>query len=147
MKLQPRNLLNFIVGSDDFLVYATRKAIVNYDLKTKKSVDFKIDGYANIVALEVAYDKRILFFADKDRDDIVMINATGGNITVLLGFDSSSVHIESLAYDWIGGNLYYCDSGKALIGIINVEGKHKKELIGSGVLDKPRAMIVHPTKG
>ena len=78
---------------------------------------------------------------------IVMINITSGNITVLLGFSSSSVHIESLAYDWIGGHLYYCGSGKALIGIINVEGKHKKELIGADVLDKPRAMIVHPTKG
>lgn len=76
-----------------------------------------------------------------------MINITSGNITVLLGFSSSSVHIESLAYDWIGGHLYYCGSGKALIGIINVEGKHKKELIGADVLDKPRAMIVHPTKG
>ena len=112
-----------------------------------KSVEFKIDGYANIVALEVAYDKKLLFFSDKDRDDIVMINAAVGNITVLLGFNSSSVHIEALAYDWIGGNLYYCDSGKALIGIINVEGKHKKELIGADVLDKPRAMIVHPKKG
>ena len=135
------------VETDDLLLYAARANFVGYDLKTKKSIEFKIDGYANIVALEVAYDKRILFFADKDRDDIVMINATGGNITVLLGFDSSSVHIESLAYDWIGGNLYYCDSGKAIIGIINVEGKHKKELIGANVLDKPRAMTVHPTKG
>ena len=140
-------MLTFILESEDFLLYAARNAFWGYDLKLQKSVEFKIDGYANIVALEVAYDKRILFFADKDRDDIVMINATGGNITVLLGFDSSSVHIESLAYDWIGGNLYYCDSGRATIGIINVEGKHKKELIGANVLDKPRAMIVHPTKG
>ena len=140
-------MLTFILETDDFLLYATRDVFWGYDLKTKKSVEFKIDGYANVVALEVAYDKRILFFADKVRDDIVMINATGGNITVLLGFDSSSVHLESLAYDWIGGNLYYCDSGKALIGVINVEGKHKKELIGASVLDKSRAMIVHPTKG
>ena len=140
-------MFTFILETDDFLLYATRNAFWGYDLITKKSIEFQIDGYANIVALEVAYDKRLLFFADKDRDDIVMINATGGNITVLLGFDSSSVHIESLAYDWIGGNLYYCDSGRATIGIINVEGKHKKELIGADVLDKPRAMIVHPTKG
>ena len=140
-------MFTFILETDDFLLYATRNAFWGYDLITRKSIEFQIDGYANIVALEVAYDKRLLFFADKDRDDIVMINATGGNITVLLGFDSSSVHIESLAYDWIGGNLYYCDSGRATIGIINVEGKHKKELIGADVLDKPRAMIVHPTKG
>ena len=140
-------MFTFILETDDYLLYATRNAFWGYDLITKKSIEFQIDGYANIVALEVAYDKRLLFFADKDRDDIVMINATGGNITVLLGFDSSSVHIESLAYDWIGGNLYYCDSGKALIGVINIERKHKKELIGADILDKPRAMIVHPTKG
>ena len=90
-------MFTFILETDDFLLYATRNAFWGYDLITKKSIEFQIDGYANIVALEVAYDKRLLFFADKDRDDIVMINATGGNITVLLGFDSSSVHIESLA--------------------------------------------------
>ena len=132
---------------DDYLLYASKTAFVFYELKKRKSIKFEIAGYENIIAIETAYDNRILFFADKDRDDIVMIDTKLGNITALLGFDSSSVYIESLAYDWIGDNLYYCDSGKAVIGIINVEGKHKKELIGAAVLDIPKAIIVHPTKG
>lgn len=70
-----------------------------------------------------------------------------GNVTTLLGFNESRIHIESLAYDWMGHNLYFCDSGSAEIGIINTTGKHRKILIGSSVLGKPRAMAVHPAKG
>ena len=140
-------MVNFLIEIDDYLLYAAETAFVIYDLKNKKPVKFQITGYENIVAIEIAYDKRILFFADKDRDDIVMIDAKVGHITALLGFDSSSAYVEALAYDWIGHNLYYCDSGKAVIGIINVEGKHKKELIGADVLDRPKTLIVHPTKG
>ena len=132
---------------DDYLLYTAETAFVIYELKKKKSIRFQIAGYENIVAIETAYDKRILFFADKDRDDIVVIDTKVGNITTLLGFDSSSVYIEALAYDWIGDNLYYCDSGKAVIGIINVKGKHKKELIDADVLDRPKTLIVHPKKG
>jgi len=131
----------------DYLMYATRKNIYRYDLKTKDSVEFLFDGIQNIIALEVDYKNNTLFFADITIDEIMVLNMKSGNITTLLGFNESRVHIESLAYDWLGKNLYYCDSGSATIGIINVEGKHKKELIGAGNLDKPRAMVVHPTKG
>lgn len=136
-----------IKKADDVLFYSRRRSIVRYDLKTAESITFDLNGLRNVIAMDMDYSNNILFYADINVDTITKMDLTNGNVTTLLGFNESRIHIESLAYDWMGHNLYFCDSGSAEIGIINTTGKHRKILIGSSVLGKPRAMAVHPAKG
>ncbi|XP_065643825.1 sortilin-related receptor isoform X5 [Hydra vulgaris] len=136
-----------IKRATEYLFYTTRNRIYRYDFLTKESVEFDLNEMQNVVSLEVDYQSNILFYADITLDRIVALNMNTGNVSMLLQLNNSRVHIEALTYDWMNGNLYYCDAGLAEIGIINLQGKHKKILVNSTVLDKPRALMLHPKKG
>lgn len=54
--------------------------------------------------------------------------------------------MESVAYEWTSGNLFWLDAGNIEIGVINVTGGHRKVLIKAN-LQKPRSLALHPKAG
>lgn len=56
--------------------------------------------------------------------------------------------VEGLAYDWMGGNLYWVDAALRKIEVAKKDGSFRLVLInGTQHLDKPRAIALDPQNG
>lgn len=53
---------------------------------------------------------------------------------------------EGLAVDWLGGNLYWVESGLRQIEVARLDGRHRRTLL-AGDMDSPRALAVDPNAG
>uniref|UniRef100_A0A3B3RZD4 LDL receptor related protein 1 n=1 Tax=Paramormyrops kingsleyae TaxID=1676925 RepID=A0A3B3RZD4_9TELE len=53
---------------------------------------------------------------------------------------------RGIAVDWVAGNLYWTDSGRDVIEVAQINGRHRKTLI-SGMIDEPYAIVVDPQRG
>jgi low density lipoprotein-related protein 2 len=54
--------------------------------------------------------------------------------------------VEGLAYDWIGGNLYWLDSRLNTIEVAKEDGLNRMVLLKEKVT-QPRGMALDPSKG
>ena len=70
-----------------------------------------------------------------------------------MSFNQSRSHVESIAYDWLGENIYYTDTGLKQIGVVRAyplptmpEMKIAKVLFTEN-LNRPRAIALHPVAG
>lgn len=71
----------------------------------------------------------------------------------LIGFNQSHSHVQSIAYDWLGENIYYTDMGLKEIGVLRAykipsmpEMKVSKVLFTENI-NRPRAIVLHPVAG
>ena len=59
--------------------------------------------------------------------------------------------IEGMSLDWLSNNLYFVDGARTKIEVIRTDinhaGRMRKTILNSTVLDKPRGIAVHPTRG
>lgn len=69
-----------------------------------------------------------------------------GNMTVVAEAHGM-VTVESLAYDWTGGNIYWVDSGNQTIEVAKKNGQFRRRLISSKHLDRPRSLVLDPHFG
>ena len=60
--------------------------------------------------------------------------------------DTSLDSPAGIAFDWIGRNLYWTDSGNNRIEVSNIVTKQRTVLLWKK-LDHPRDIVVHPKKG
>lgn len=51
-----------------------------------------------------------------------------------------------LAVDWIGGNLYWCDSGTKRIEVSRLDGTMRKVLLWNGI-NYPKNLLLDPKRG
>lgn len=59
---------------------------------------------------------------------------------------SQNEGVEGLALDWVSNNLYYIDSRKGTLNVINtINFQYRRTLLRN--LKRPRAIVVHPNKG
>ena len=52
---------------------------------------------------------------------------------------------EGLAFDWLGNNIYWTDSGKKMIEMARMDGHYRRTLIAG--LTKPKAIVLDPYNG
>ena len=50
---------------------------------------------------------------------------------------------DGLAFDWIHKNLYWSDTGRNTIEVINVNSGHRSVVFNTN-LDEPRALVLDP---
>ncbi|RWS16465.1 low-density lipoprotein receptor-related protein 2-like protein [Dinothrombium tinctorium] len=98
----------------------------------------------NVVALDYDYNDQRLYYADVGNKTInrIFINGTGEEIIV-----RHEAHgLEGIAVDWVGKKLYWLDRTSKHLEVSELDGTHRKTLIGKGMTD-PRAIVVHPSIG
>ena len=58
--------------------------------------------------------------------------------------------IEGMALDWMAGNLFWVDAGttsRQKIEMARDDGSHRRTVVNSTQLDKPRAIALYPQHG
>lgn len=100
-------------------------------------------------ALHIEYDIKhnCIFYATTDQISRQCIDGRNRAPEVLVSYGIS--HIEDLAYDWMSGVLFFSDSGRRKIDLVNVSntdyvtGKRlRRTIVANGLT--PTQIVVHP---
>ncbi|XP_065056294.1 sortilin-related receptor-like [Rhopilema esculentum] len=138
-----------------FIWYAKRMSLHRLDLGLpNRDISFNIPGLKNAIALDYDYKRNVLFWADITTDKINRIHLNGSSyVQEISGFNESRSHVESIAYDWLGENVYWTDTGMKQIGVVRAypilsmpDMKVSKVLFTEN-LGRPRGIALNPVKG
>ena len=106
-----------------------------------------LSGLSNPIAVDYGMELDRVFWTDVNDDSISQAFVAVSNIenssSLLV---QSGVHLDGLAWDWIGQNVFYTDTGLDRIGVVAAIGLYHASLITSG-LDEPRAIALDPVAG
>lgn len=99
---------------------------------------------ARFVGLDFDAANDYIYYSDVILDVIYRIrpNSTGRENILA----SQNEGVEGLAFDWAAQNLYYIDSRKGTLNVINVADKSQRRTLLSS-LKRPRAIVLHPNRG
>eukprot|EP00794_Sanderia_malayensis_P010865 gene10865-12020_t len=140
--------------TSSFIWYARRYSIHRLDLAyPNRDINMRIRNLKVVLAIDFDKKRNTLFWADAAQDKIYRLNlSNASHVEEIKGFVRPTSHVESIAFDWTSGNIYWTDTGLKQIGIVNaypVKGydiKFSKVLFTENV-DKPRAIALHPKAG
>uniref|UniRef100_A0A3P9JW44 EGF-like domain-containing protein n=1 Tax=Oryzias latipes TaxID=8090 RepID=A0A3P9JW44_ORYLA len=117
--------LDFCAGNPPVLLLADNVRIRRFNLSSEQYSDY-VDNAEHIQALDYLWDPE------------------GEGLTDLnLRYIANP---EGIAVDWVGGHIYWTDSGTNRIEVAKLDGRYRKWLIYTE-LDQPAAIVVNPTLG
>ncbi|XP_077986933.1 low-density lipoprotein receptor-related protein 2-like [Glandiceps talaboti] len=130
------------------LLFSTRKAIKQLYLDTEvnqdKMADTILGNLFNVIGLDYHTATETVYYGDVHQDTINKVNIHG-NISEVV-FDKGLDTIDDISIDWIANNLYWTDSGTVKIEVARLDGSARKTLISEDI-EKPRALVLYPSKG
>ncbi|XP_033230470.1 nidogen-like isoform X2 [Belonocnema kinseyi] len=95
------------------------------------------------IAIDIDCTRGKAYTSDVNGNRIVSLNYNG---TKLESFITGVASPEGIAIDWVSRNLFWADSGKSTVEVVNLETKKRKVLIKTGLVN-PRGIAVHPYRG
>lgn len=99
---------------------------------------------ARFVGLDFDIRNNYIYYSDVILDVIYRIRPNGTGRENILA--SQNEGVEGLALDWASQNLYYIDSRKGTLNVINVANTTQRRTLLSN-LKRPRAIAIHPNLG
>ena len=129
-----RNLI--IVGGENF--------ILKIDFKNLGKIDINTTFLSLNQIGCIAYDKfnDMLFVFDNVKNAIYYVNVTDGHSRLL--FDTNMTKITSLAYDYLGHNLYWINTIKNTIEVLSLNTKSKQVFIRNAIKGKLVNIVLAP---
>lgn len=100
----------------------------------------------NIRAVAFCSTNNTAYISDTETNTISEVSLDNGHTKTIFKNDPKSL-IESLAYDYMGNNLYWCDIGKATLEILNLNTMSIKILIHSVAEHVPTSLALVPEEG
>ncbi|XP_071959065.1 sortilin-related receptor-like [Antedon mediterranea] len=132
-----------VAEKQEFILYAMRTSINRYLFNTQED-KVLISDLENAIAIDFDYDDNCVFWADIATDQIIRLCFdSDGEKQVIV--ESNLDTVEGLAYDWIGENLYFMDSGTNAVEVCRKDGSFRRQLFNS--TDQPRAIVLDPKRG
>ncbi|XP_026327983.1 low-density lipoprotein receptor-related protein 2 isoform X3 [Hyposmocoma kahamanoa] len=125
--------------SSAFLIISNRHSILVADLNEQglERVPINVE---NVVATASNMHTGTIFWSDMKLKKISRLDrGTEPTVIVSTGLDL----VEGLAYDWVGGNVYWLDSKLNTIEVAKEDGKARTTLL-SGNITQPRGMCLDP---
>uniref|UniRef100_A0A0K0E677 EGF-like domain-containing protein n=1 Tax=Strongyloides stercoralis TaxID=6248 RepID=A0A0K0E677_STRER len=141
-------------GSDPLLLLTNRASIRQYDM-TKHVVSPLISSLKSAVAMDYWHKNGIVTWSDLVNEHIMscqmdhkepvynISKCTDGNGTILV---KNVTNADGLAVDWVHGLLFWTDSIKKHISVVDIKTGKNKILFNTS-LDEPRAIAVDPASG
>lgn len=99
---------------------------------------------ARFVGLDFDTRNQYVYYSDVILDVIYRIRLNGTEREHILA--SQNEGVEGLALDWASQNLYYIDSRKGTLNVINVANITQRRTLLTN-LKRPRAIVLHPNRG
>lgn len=99
---------------------------------------------ARFVGLDFDTRQKYVYYSDVILDVIYRIHPNGTGKENILA--SQNEGVEGLALDWASQNLYYIDSRKGTLNVINVSNTTQRRVLLTN-LKRPRAIALHPNRG
>lgn len=99
---------------------------------------------ARFVGLDFDVRNQYIYYSDVILDVIYRIRPNGTGRDNILA--SQNEGVEGLALDWASQNLYYIDSRKGTLNVINVANTTQRRVLLTN-LKRPRAIVLHPNRG
>ena len=128
------------MGDNAKLVYTSRKKINSINLDG----GFKDTISKTRQAIGIAFDGQSYYWTEyaEGKESIVKYQPSTKIKEVLLttGIETP----EDVAVDWFTGNIYFTDQSKSSIAVCTNNGYHCTQLVNSSIIEKPRALVVHP---
>ncbi|CAH2090680.1 unnamed protein product [Euphydryas editha] len=128
--------------SSAFLIISNRHSILVADLNEQglERVPINVE---NVVATASNMHTGTIFWSDMKLKQISRLDRGGEpRVIVSSGLDL----VEGLAYDWVGGNIYWLDSKLNTIEVAREDGGARAALL-SGNITQPRGMCLDPAPG
>ena len=121
-----------------------RGVLINQDKSFNDAMVPIVSRSARFVGLDYSAKDETIYYSDVILDVIYKIKIDGtGKDNVLA---SQNEGVEGLALDFVTNNLYYIDSRKGTLNVLNVNNRnHRRTLLKN--LKRPRAIVVHPNRG
>ncbi|RVE42510.1 hypothetical protein evm_012839, partial [Chilo suppressalis] len=122
-----------------FLIISNRHSILVADLKEQGLERIPIN-VENVVATASNMHTGTLFWSDMKLKKISRLDrGSEPQVIISTGLDL----VEGLAYDWVGGNVYWLDSKLNTIEVAKEDGSARTVLL-SGNITQPRGMCLDP---
>ncbi|XP_049818680.1 low-density lipoprotein receptor-related protein 2 [Aethina tumida] len=128
--------------SSAFLIISNRHSILVADLKEQglERVPIIVE---NVVATASNMHTGTIFWSDMKLKKISKLDRGGEPVEIISnGLDL----VEGLAYDWIGGNIYWLDSKLNTIEVAKENGSNRIVLVKDNIT-QPRGMCLDPSPG
>uniref|UniRef100_A0AC35U6F2 EGF-like domain-containing protein n=1 Tax=Rhabditophanes sp. KR3021 TaxID=114890 RepID=A0AC35U6F2_9BILA len=142
------------IGSDPLLLLTNRVAIRQFDMVTNTFHPL-VSSLKSAVAMDYWHKERKVIWSDFSNENIMIcqlknqtdsVNVSQcleGNGTKLIGNVKSA---DGLAVDWVHGLLFWTDSDKKEISVMNLTNFKTKVLFNTDI-NEPRAIAVDPSNG
>jgi len=135
------------------LLYANRKNVCLVDVEAAQTNStVVVGGLEDAAAVDFVYDAAasVVYWTDVSQEAIKRVtlatSSTGSSPTVEVVVSTGLISPDGLACDWIGGKLYWTDSGIKRIEVSDLTGRMRKVLFWD-MLDQPRAIVLYPQRG
>ncbi|XP_022692321.1 low-density lipoprotein receptor-related protein 2-like isoform X2 [Varroa jacobsoni] len=134
---------------DTFLLYSQQKSVRGtlMDLRSDAFSDAMIpiaSKSARFVGIDFDAHEEFIYTSDVILDVIARVKPDGTSKENVLAAQHEGV--EGIALDWVTKNLYFVDSRKGTLAVINTRDTQQRKVLMRD-LRRPRAIVVHPNKG
>lgn len=130
------------LGSDAILFYTTPKKIRSIHLNAHLVLDIQKTKQA----IGVSYDGRSIYWTDISSGKEAIVKMTPGANKKEMILTAGLETPEDLAVDWLTGNIYLTDANLSRIGVCTNSGYSCTQLLATEAMDRPRAIVLHPTE-
>lgn len=134
-------------GKDLFLIFSYNLGMKGISLEPNSSPD---DYYLPPIhrafrasSIDYVHRDNLIYWVDNEEGSITRINRDTTNYQVIVqGLESE----ESIAIDWVAGNIYWLDPYYDIIEVARLNGSNRYVIV-SGDMDKANGIVVNPIKG
>lgn len=138
-------MLHLILERTHLLVFSTGR-----DIRTIKTdgtnESILLGGEKKIVGIDIDYEQNHIYWTDLFNHGLYRANISNPMTSKEMIVKDLMIS-DGLAVDWIGRKIYWTDSSLKMIGVAELDGRHKSTLIKLLVDARPRAIVCDPFEG
>ncbi|KAL5019680.1 hypothetical protein ScPMuIL_002572 [Solemya velum] len=145
-----------VIEAREFLLFSTSESIKrailgrnSLDTQTESVVTGLEQGAEQLYAKAIDFDyaDNCVYWGDQQKHQIRRMCLDGEHKVGVVVEGGISI-IDSMAYDWMGGNIYWLDHGTKTIEVVSKTGQFRRMLLNlTDICSDPRSLTLDPHQG